>query len=226
MFWGGLTGVLILGLMAAVALDSKRKNEYADYYVHEKGEYGEDKIYDILERIDGYKAILPNCYLPKGNGETAEVDLILLHESGIYVFESKNYSGWIFGSENQKYWTQSFSDRREGTKKYKFYNPLWQNDTHIRALQGILQDENVNIYSYIVFGNDCDLMDVQVSQSNYYIVQRRELLQSVLENAEYYGKILSNDEIDEIYRILLPYAMTSPEEKEAHDRNVREKYKV
>ena len=127
MVWGCLIVGLILFLIAR-------------FSVKGKGEYGEDRIYDILQKVDGYKATLPNCYLPKGNGETAEVDLIFLHESGIYVFESKNYSGWIFGSENQKYWTQSFSDRRGGTKKYKFYNPLWQNDTHIRALQKIIQN--------------------------------------------------------------------------------------
>ena len=107
MVWGCLVVVLILVLIAL-------------FSVKGKGEYGEDRIYDILQKVDGYKATLANCYLPKGNGETAEVDLIFLHESGIYVFESKNYSGWIFGSENQKYWTQSFSDRKGGTKKYKF----------------------------------------------------------------------------------------------------------
>ena len=176
--------------------------------------------------MDGYKATLPNCYLPKGNGETAEVDLIFLHESGIYVFESKNYSGWIFGSENQKYWTQCFSDRRGGTKKYKFYNPLWQNDTHIRVLQKILRDKNVNIYSYIVFGNDCTLKDVRLSQSNYYVIQRRELLKSVLENAMYYGRVLSNEDIDNLYRMLLPYTEVSPEEKETHNRNIQEKYRI
>lgn len=95
MVWGCLIVGLILFLIAR-------------FSVKGKGEYGEDRIYDILQKVDGYKATLPNCYLPKGNGETAEVDLIFLHESGIYVFESKNYSGWIFGSENQKYWTQSF----------------------------------------------------------------------------------------------------------------------
>ena len=213
MFWGGLTVALVLGFVALLGMKSK-------------GEYGEDRIYDILQKVDGYKATLPNCYLPKGNGETSEVDLIFLHESGIYVFESKNYSGWIFGNENQRYWTQSFSDRRGGTKKYKFYNPLWQNDTHIRVLQKILNDENVNIYSYIVFGDDCDLMDVRVSQSNYYVIQCRDLLRSVTENAEYYGRILSNEVIDEIYRILLPYAQASPEEKEAHNRTIQEKYKM
>lgn len=213
MLWGGLTVILILILVALFCAKGK-------------GEYGEDKIYDILQKLDGYKATLPNCYLPKGNGETSEVDLIFLHESGIYVIESKNYSGWIFGNENQRYWTQSFSNRRGGTKKYKFYNPLWQNDTHIRALQKILDDKNVNIYSYIVFGNDCDLMDVQVSQSNYYVIQCRELLRSVSENAEYYGRVLSDEAIDEIYRILLPYAQVSPEEKEAHNRTIQEKYRM
>ena len=73
MVWGCLIVGLILFLIAR-------------FSVKGKGEYGEDRIYDILQKVDGYKATLPNCYLPKGNGETAEVDLIFLHESGIYVF--------------------------------------------------------------------------------------------------------------------------------------------
>ena len=100
-----------------------------------RGQCGENKIYDTLEKLSGCKAMLPNCYLPTENGDVTEVDLILIHESGIYVIESKNYSGWIFGSENQRYWTQSFSDGKGGSQKYKFYNPIWQNDTHIKALQ-------------------------------------------------------------------------------------------
>lgn len=124
MVWGCLIVGLILFLIAR-------------FSVKGKGEYGEDRIYDILQKVDGYKATLPNCYLPKGNGETAEVDLIFLHESGIYVFESKNYSGWIFGSENQKYWTQSFSDRRGGTKNISstiLYGKMIHIYVHFRKL--------------------------------------------------------------------------------------------
>ena len=65
MVWGCLIVGLILFLIAR-------------FSVKGKGEYGEDRIYDILQKVDGYKATLPNCYLPKGNGETAEVDLIFL----------------------------------------------------------------------------------------------------------------------------------------------------
>ena len=103
---------------------------------------------------------------------------------------------------------------------------MWQNDTHIRVLQKILRDKNVNIYSYIVFGNDCTLKDVRLSQSNYYVIQRRELLKSVLENAMYYGRVLSNEDIDNLYRMLLPYTEVSPEEKETHNRNIQEKYRM
>ena len=211
MVWGCLTVALMLVLIAL-------------FSVKGKGEYGEDRIYDILQKVDGYKATLQNCYLPKGNGETAEVDLIFLHESGIYVFESKNYSGWIFGSENQKYWTQSFSDGKGGSQKYKFYNPIWQNDTHIKALQWVLGDTRVNIYSYIVFGDECRLMDIRQNTDNYYVVQRKELLSSVKANAEAYGSLLSDEMIDWYYRELYPYTQVSEEQKMEHARKIHERY--
>ena len=53
-----------------------------------KGTIGERKNYAILENLKGSKGMLPNCYLPLEYGETTEIDLILIHESGIYVIES------------------------------------------------------------------------------------------------------------------------------------------
>ena len=52
-------------------------------------------------------------------GKTTEIDLLMIHEKGIFVFESKNYSGWIFGSEDQLKWTQCF---KSGQREH-FYNP-------------------------------------------------------------------------------------------------------
>ena len=67
------------------------------------GSYGEYLTYKYLKDYESDGArFLYNCYLPKDNGETTEIDVLMIHQSGIYVFESKNYSGWIFGSENQK----------------------------------------------------------------------------------------------------------------------------
>ena len=189
-----------------------------------RGQCGENKIYDTPEKLSGCKAMLPNCYLPTENGDVTEVDLILIHESGIYVIESKNYSGWIFGSENQRYWTQSFSDGKGGSQKYKFYNPIWQNDTHIKALQWVLGDTRVNIYSYIVFGDECRLMDIRQNTDNYYVVQRKELLSSVKANAEAYGSLLSDEMIDWYYRELYPYTQVSEEQKMEHAKKIHERY--
>lgn len=189
-----------------------------------RGQRGEEKVYDTLEKLDGHKAMIRNCYLPTQRGDTTEVDLVLIHESGIYVIESKNYSGWIFGSENQRYWTQSFSDGKGGSQKYKFYNPIWQNDTHIKALQWVLGDTQVNIYSYIVFGDECRLMHIRQNTDNYYVVQRKELLSSVKANAEAYGSLLSDEMIDWYYRKLYPYTQVSEEQKMEHARKIHERY--
>ena len=189
-----------------------------------RGQRGEEKVYDTLEKLDGHKGVIRNCYLPTQRGDTTEVDLVLIHESGIYVIESKNYSGWIFGSENQRYWTQSFSDGKGGSQKYKFYNPIWQNDTHIKALQWVLGDTRVNIYSYIVFGDECRLMDIRQNTDNYYVVQRKELLSSVKANAEAYGSLLSDEMIDWYYRELYPYTQVSEEQKMEHAKKIHERY--
>jgi hypothetical protein len=79
----------------------------------EKGKSGEYLVYKVLQNYekDGAKFLF-NCYLPKNNNnDTTEIDVIMIHNSGIYVFESKNYSGWIFGSEHQQKWTQTLPGR-------------------------------------------------------------------------------------------------------------------
>jgi len=40
--------------------------------------------------------------LPDGEGSTTQIDHFLLSPYGLFVIETKNYKGWIFGSERQK----------------------------------------------------------------------------------------------------------------------------
>lgn len=117
-----------------------------------KGNWGEFKIYAKLESIKIKKHLMTNLYIPTEKGHTTEVDLIMINQRGIFVFESKNYSGWIFGAENRKQWMQTF---KNGIKN-QFFNPIWQNKGHVKALMTAsgLEDE-AYYYSYIVFGDDC-----------------------------------------------------------------------
>ena len=96
--------------------------------------------------------MLTNVYIPKNDGTTTEIDLLMINKTGIYVFESKNYSGWIFGDEKSKNWTQTL----KGGKKNKFFNPILQNRAHINALKKLVKDvDSNNFYSYIVFSDRC-----------------------------------------------------------------------
>ncbi len=75
------------------------------FYTPERvGKIGEGKIAKDLGVLDlfGYKGYcLQNLYIPRSDGNTSEIDVLYLTQKGLFVIESKNYSGFIFGSENQ-----------------------------------------------------------------------------------------------------------------------------
>lgn len=75
---------------------SQTGNSYSEIN-NDKGLAGEFETWEQLKSLPGYKKSLFNCYIPKRNGGTTEIDFILIHETGIYIFESKNYGGWIYG---------------------------------------------------------------------------------------------------------------------------------
>ena len=77
---------------------------------------------------------------------TTQIDHIIVSRYGIFVIETKNYKGWIFGSEHQKRWTQSIYG-----KKHTFQNPLHQNYKHTKTLQKLLDLDDDKVFSVVVF---------------------------------------------------------------------------
>ena len=69
------------------------------------------------------------------NGDTSQIDHVVVSKYGIFVIETKNYKGWIYGSEKGKTWTQV-----NYKQKHKFQNPLHQNYGHIKALKETLSE--------------------------------------------------------------------------------------
>lgn len=64
---------------------------------------------------------------------TTQVDHILVSRFGVFVIETKDYSGWIFGHRDDRHWTSVHF-----RAKFRFQNPIHQNDLHIRAVQELL----------------------------------------------------------------------------------------
>ena len=131
---------------------------------------------------------LNNITLPLANGGSTQIDHVIVSMYGIFVIETKNYKGWIFGSETQRQWTQSFPNG----SKYKFQNPLRQNYLHIKTLADLLGLEPQYFHSMIAFIGECELKT------------RDELPEHVLTSgmASYVKKkqdeILTEDEVNSI----------------------------
>ena len=64
---------------------------------------------------------------------TTQIDHILVSRFGVFVIETKDYSGWIFGGAKQATWTQIIFGR-----KFKFQNPIHQNMGRVQAVQNLL----------------------------------------------------------------------------------------
>ena len=163
-----------------------------------------------------------NLYIPKNNGETTELDVVLLHESGIYVFESKNYSGWIFGTESQQYWTQTLPVGRGGSQKNQFYNPILQNKGHLKWIQIFLEDQTLPFYSYIVFSDRCTLKNITLTSAKHYVINRYNLLSAVQQNIAKTGIQLSPEKIDNLFEKLYPFTQIEEAEKMAHITNIQQ----
>ena len=134
-----------------------------------QGERSERKvILELLKAGINPKAIFHDLYIKKPNGEYTQIDVVVATRAGIVVFEVKDYSGWIFGSEHQKYWTQLLA---YGKEKHRFYNPVMQNAGHIQAIRQCLpQNHGIPIYSVIVFFGSSVLKNVTCHAENVFII--------------------------------------------------------
>jgi restriction system protein len=115
-----------------------------------KGVLGEWQVNLLIKFFldKNYYHLIKNVTLPTDDG-TTQIDHIIVSKYGIFVVETKNMKGWIFGSENQKQWTQQIFKH-----KSKFQNPLHQNYKHLKTLETCLKTKSDSIFSVIIFIGD------------------------------------------------------------------------
>ena len=134
--------------------------------------------------------LIKNVTLPTEDG-TTQIDHIIVSEYGIFVVETKNMKGWIFGDEKQKYWTQKIYKNTN-----KFQNPLHQNYKHIKTIENTLGIDQDKIFSVIVFAGDSEFktkMPENVKQGIGYIDYIKSKNQKIIPKDEV-SKIVSQIE--------------------------------
>ena len=177
--------VFFIGLIGFVAVNAyiNRKNNKLIEQVTPlyRGEETERMlVLELLKFGVNPKAIFHDLYIKKKNGEYTQIDAVVATSAGLVVFEVKDYSGWIFGNEQQKYWTQVLAYGRE---KHRFYNPIMQNAGHIKALRlNLPQNPDIPIYSVVVFYGSSKLKNISCSSHNTYLIYSNsiyDVLQSI-----------------------------------------------
>ena len=188
----------------------------------DKGKYGEYLIYDCLKYYENTGAkFLFNCYLYKDNGQTTEIDVIMIHSSGIFVFESKNYSGWIFGNEKASTWTQTLAvGRGKPAEKEHFYNPIRQNELHISCLKKMLGDK-IPMHSIVVFSERCTFKDLKIDSSAAQVIKRDNLCKVVDKIVQQSKGKADMCNVTNTYNMLYPYTRVSERVKQQHIENIQ-----
>jgi len=133
----------------------------------------------FLDKSDYH--LIKNVTLPTEDGST-QIDHVIVSRFGIFVVETKNMKGWIFGSERQKTWTQQIFK-----SKHKFQNPLHQNYKHTKALEAALGLEPDKLFSVVVFVGDSTFktkMPENVTYRGGYIRYIKSNIQILLTETE------------------------------------------
>ena len=103
--------------------------------------------------------LLNNITLQLASGSTTQIDHILISRFGIFVIETKHYSGWIFGEAGSREWTQVVY-----SQKNKFQNPLVQNNHHIKVVQDNLDFlDSWQVQGMVVFTGTAEFKTIKPS---------------------------------------------------------------
>lgn len=136
-----------------------------------KGRIGEKRVSSVLSTLpDGYFPF-DNIHLREGDRST-QIDHVVVSPYGIFVIETKNYKGWIYGRRRAEYWTQNIY----GTK-FPLRNPVRQNYAHTRALQELLGIP-LNRFVQIVVFLDRAVLKGYMDERVVYLSQLREFILS------------------------------------------------
>jgi hypothetical protein len=171
------------------------------------GARGESKVARGLNKLDSDRYLVLNDVLINTRNGASQIDHIILSIYGIFVIETKNYKGWIFGNENAEFWTQVIFN-----SKTKFRNPVKQNWAHIYALKSILNDfPSINYIPIVAFAGSAELKDIKSSVPVIYKEQLTNLIY-----AKSTSQNLSLDTIDEIKSKILDSSYIEKKSRKHH----------
>lgn len=177
-----------------------------------KGLIGEGAAKLVLKKLNPNEYfVLNDIMISNDSGKTSQIDHVVVSEYGIFVIETKNYQGWITGSENSQYWTQTIYKRKE-----KLYNPVWQNSGHVKTLKELLVEFGEIKFIPIVAFSGRATLKVNVNAEVIYVGNLAKVIK------KYNSKVISPASIQKIVQKLSSSNKVDKEAREAHVRSIKE----
>ncbi|TYS60539.1 NERD domain-containing protein [Bacillus infantis] len=169
---------------------------------HRKGEIGEYKIDIQLSQLPKEYMHLSDILIknPKSSTGYSQIDHIIITSYGLFVIETKNYQGTIYGDKDRKYWLIN--------GKFKMMNPLMQNYGHIQAIKGSIDTRYHKYFiSMVSFTKRCTFKieeELRTIKSNDLVVYDVELTEFIKRKVavlklQYYNPVLVKEDIKKIY---------------------------
>ena len=205
------------------------KNKAAQFYgrdiVPKTSRYSAEHIgADGEEKVSLYLANLPcdnyhvfNDILIQNGEFTTQIDHVVISRYGIFVIETKNMHGNIYGGENSEFWKQYLPDTGfyidGSTQEFKLRNPIQQNLKHIKVLQHLVFGNTLPIHSIIAFPNDTELY----VSSDSYVTTMDEIVPYINSFKEI---VLTQEEIGNYEEQLLSIIVTDETARQKHLDNI------
>lgn len=194
-----------------------------------KGELGEYKIDIQLSQLSKDYMYLSDLLIknPKSSTGYSQIDHIIITPYGLFVIETKNYQGTIYGGKNKKTWLIN--------GKFKMRNPLMQNYGHIQALKNFIEDKYQQYFiSLVSFTKRCTFKieeELRKINSNELVIYDVELTQFINRKVavlklQYKKPIFLKNEIETIYNSLLNANITDAAIRKQHIDIIKEKKNI
>lgn len=153
------------------------------------------RLMQEVEQVNGAKKVMLNLQIPI-HEELQTIDALLLHQSGIYVVNIKDKTGWINGREQDMQWKELLHK----DKTRIFDNPIHETKRLINAMQDQLPEVDSALFeAVVVFTNDCSFQQIEIHSKNVEVMKMSELKKWTKSLNQ---KRLSETDIETLYNAL------------------------
>lgn len=178
------------------------------------GSLGESVVFRQLNYLDPSQYRTLNNVLLRNQNKTSQIDHLVVSLYGLFVIETKTFSGWIFGNENSEYWTQVVFN-----VKHRFRNPIKQNWSHVYMLKSILSNNTkIKYYPIVVFAGSAEIKELSARTQVTYV---KYLAQTIEELST--TECLTLDDMDHIEELIASHTLdNSWKNTNEHRNQIRE----